>query len=494
MSGFSLPDCPRYHPNSELLHRPGYYPNLSEQQLQALHEFSDLIFHANIPFEDGKENYWLKALRFLRARGFNVQKAFDMLKKDVEWRQDEGRFQLHTESAEDVLGCKLEEIYKYFPSWIQGIDHQGRPVAWRQFGKFEIWNVLKLTTMERLMRFHAWEGEQALNLMRERSLAIGFNIETFVIIIDAAGWHIGLATGDAFKFIRGMAVVDSDHYPERLGRLVVINAPRVLAYAWSVIAPMLDDVTKAKISICSSNPNEWFPILCDMMHRSQIPKQYGGDGPDPLPGKFIQLLDSTASESLHHTYSESLQNTLSTSHSSLIDDGNQYMSTGSSREYPNYVSTAHSEERQTSLVTSDLNVSSTYLEHSFVFWVVGLTGLLLVSLIRACVPKPNPSLPLLTYNRSDASNGMNNNHYEIPSNTNNEYKHHNNDHRIDQNDLNNGAALPTRIQTSDGCTQTEEVFDDVNAKTKTLKSKSKKSTFVPVVQHARCVHGQCVIS
>lgn len=62
-----------------------------------------------------------------------------------------------------------------------------------------------------------------------------YNIETFMLVIDAAGWHLGLGTSDAFVFIKSMATTDSDHYPERLGTLVVINAPSVLAFAWNII-------------------------------------------------------------------------------------------------------------------------------------------------------------------------------------------------------------------------------------------------------------------
>jgi hypothetical protein len=80
-------------------------------------------------------------------------------------------------------------------------------------GHFEIWNVLKLTTMQRLLRFHAWEAEQSIRHMRIKSAETGYNIETFVAVVDAQGWSMRLATSDAFAFIKGMATTDSDHYP-----------------------------------------------------------------------------------------------------------------------------------------------------------------------------------------------------------------------------------------------------------------------------------------
>jgi hypothetical protein len=144
-----------------------------------------------------------------------------MLKEDCKWRLLENRLHLRFESAEEVLACDVGKIYTFFPTWLQGFDKQLRPVSYRQFGKFEIWNVLKLTSLEKLIRFHAWETEQALRMMYAQNKATGYNIETFTLVIDAKGWNMGLATSDAFAFIKGMAVTDSDHYPERLGELRV---------------------------------------------------------------------------------------------------------------------------------------------------------------------------------------------------------------------------------------------------------------------------------
>lgn len=73
-----------------------------------------------------------------------------------------------------------------------------------------------------------------------------------------------------------MASTDGDHYPERLGTLIVINAPSVLSWAWRVIQGFLDDVQKAKICIYGCNPAEWQPVLFRLVDADQMPVQYGG--------------------------------------------------------------------------------------------------------------------------------------------------------------------------------------------------------------------------
>ena len=57
--------------------------------------------------------------------------------------------------------------------------------------------------MKQLINFHAWESEQLLRLMKEKSDVMGYNIETFTVVVDAQGWALSQATSDAFTFIKG---------------------------------------------------------------------------------------------------------------------------------------------------------------------------------------------------------------------------------------------------------------------------------------------------
>jgi hypothetical protein len=105
-----------------------------------------------------------------------------------------------------------------------------------------------------------------------------------------------LATNDAFTFIKGMAVTDSDHYPERLGTLLVINAPSMLAVAYRVIQGFLDNIQKQKIRIMGTDRNEWLPVLLEYIDIDQIPMQYGGTAPDPTPDEAINSMNPVFEE------------------------------------------------------------------------------------------------------------------------------------------------------------------------------------------------------
>ncbi len=300
--------CRPYHPLSRLRTKPGYYPNLEPQHLLALREFhqsllserSDrsgpTVLQLQLEHVEGEEI--LKMLRFLRARNFDVQKSLEMYRKDAAWREStfiteppkDGPLTdlcpihaLPLQSAQEVLQiddeAKLQQFFKFFPTWMQGYDKELRPISWRKFGRLEISSVMKLTTMENLARFHAWESEQALRMMKEQSQNSGYNIETFCIVIDAKGWTPKLATSEAFTFIKHMTSIDADHHPERLGRLFLINAPTLLTGAWKIVQKFLDDVTKKKIQIFGG-PKTWLPALLEVVEADQIPLQYGGTAPD----------------------------------------------------------------------------------------------------------------------------------------------------------------------------------------------------------------------
>jgi hypothetical protein len=303
----SVPSCLPYHPQSELNGKAGYYPNISQEQLKAANELIALIERAELEFNHDGEDEFLKLLRFLRARKFNVSLAYKMVEEDVRWRKCDNRKSLRKATAADVLGCDLGKLFAYFPTWIQGFDKQHRPVSYRKFGQFEIWNVLKLTSMEKLIRFHAWETEMALNRMKDYSKDTGYNVETFLLIVDSAGWNLSLATSDAFTFIKGMATTDSDHYPERLGTVVVINAPSVLAIAWRVVQGFLDPVTKQKIKIFSSNRQEWEPVLQQFIDRDQIPLQYGGTAPDPTAEEALSSMNPAPASPVHSKHENQME-------------------------------------------------------------------------------------------------------------------------------------------------------------------------------------------
>jgi CRAL/TRIO domain len=78
-----------------------------------------------------------------------------------------------------------------------------RPVSWRKLGQLDMKSLLNLATMEQLVDLHTWDVEQLLRLTYDQCESTGYNIETFTIVIDVAGWTVAQASRDAYTFIKG---------------------------------------------------------------------------------------------------------------------------------------------------------------------------------------------------------------------------------------------------------------------------------------------------
>ena len=200
--------------------------------------------------------------RFLRARNFDVDKALEMLTEDLQWREDYGILHLRQQQPADFCkGFDPNELFARLPILLEGIDNLHRPVIYKMFGAAcEISTLLKTTDEATLIRYHIWQNEQSLMELRRLSEKYQHNIETWQIVIDAAGWHLGLANSASMSFLKAIASIDSAHYPERLGRLTVVNAPWTLSGVWRVIRLWLDERQKKKIAIMSWQ-SAWEPYL-----------------------------------------------------------------------------------------------------------------------------------------------------------------------------------------------------------------------------------------
>ena len=78
---------------------------------------------------------------------------------------------------------------------------------------------------------------------------LGRRIETVVAVLDLRGCSIGMTGGAFFRLVNAWTKVDSDHYPERMGTVFLINVPSVFSIVWKAIRPLLDPRTARKIHI-----------------------------------------------------------------------------------------------------------------------------------------------------------------------------------------------------------------------------------------------------
>jgi hypothetical protein len=90
--------------------------------------------------------------------------------------------------------------------------------------------------------------------------------------MDLKGVGISKASS-VYGYLQNVSGISQNYYPERLGRLYVINAPWGFSTVWSFVKRWLDPVTVAKIHILGSGYQR---ELLAQVPAENLPKQFGG--------------------------------------------------------------------------------------------------------------------------------------------------------------------------------------------------------------------------
>ncbi|GFR43893.1 hypothetical protein Agub_g5022 [Astrephomene gubernaculifera] len=86
---------------------------------------------------------------------------------------------------------------------------------------------------------------------------------------------MGLKNAD-LTALQTMFELLQNHYPERLGRLFLYEAPMAFYAIWRAVSPFVDPVTKTKINfVFAKNAHDEFEKVFDL---HLLPRELGGEG------------------------------------------------------------------------------------------------------------------------------------------------------------------------------------------------------------------------
>jgi hypothetical protein len=100
----------------------------------------------------------------------------------------------------------------------------------------------------------------------------GYLLETSCSILDLKGVGIAKATS-VYGYLQAVSAISQNYYPERLGKMYVINAPWGFSGVFSVVKKFLDPVTSAKIHVLGSGYQK---ELMAQIPAENLPKAFGG--------------------------------------------------------------------------------------------------------------------------------------------------------------------------------------------------------------------------
>ncbi|KAF7831224.1 phosphatidylinositol/phosphatidylcholine transfer protein SFH13 [Senna tora] len=196
-------------------------------------------------------------LRFLKSRDFNIEKTIQMWEEMLVWRREFGADTI----LEDFEFEELEEVLQYYPQGYHGVDKEGRPVYIERLGKAHPSRLIRITTIDRYVKYHVQEFERALQeKFPACSIAAKRQISSTTTILDVQGLT--------------------------LHRMFIVNAgPGFKKMLWPAAQKFLDAKTIAKIQVLE--PKSLYKLL-EFIDSSQLPDFLGGSCTCPGEGGCLR--------------------------------------------------------------------------------------------------------------------------------------------------------------------------------------------------------------
>ena len=131
----------------------------------------------------------------------------------------------------------------------------------------------KITTAERMLSNLVCEYEKLADpRLPACSRKAGKLLETCCTVLDLKG--VGLMKAPSvYGYLRQASAISQNYYPERLGRLYLINAPWGFSSVFGVVKGFLDPVTVQKIHVLGSG---YQSELLAQVPKENLPKEFGG--------------------------------------------------------------------------------------------------------------------------------------------------------------------------------------------------------------------------
>ncbi|KAJ3110329.1 cytosolic factor, phosphatidylinositol/phosphatidylcholine transfer protein [Phlyctochytrium bullatum] len=208
-------------------------------------------------------------LRFLRARKFQIPLSKKMWIECETWRKEYG-----TDDLRDNFEFpEYPIVKKFYPRFYHKVDKIGRPLYVERFGVLDINQLFSVTTDERMLKNHVYEYEKLVHYrLPACSKKYGRHLEQSCVIMDLKGVAISMFPS-VFGLVKMVSSIAQNYYPEMLGKMFIINSPMLFTGVWTLVKPLLDEVTVNKIYILGSGYKD---KLLEFIDADCLPESLGG--------------------------------------------------------------------------------------------------------------------------------------------------------------------------------------------------------------------------
>lgn len=216
-------------------------------------------------------------LRFLRARDFNVEKAREMLSQSLMWRKKHGVDKILSE-------YELPKVLKdFFPGGWHHYDKEGRPLFILRLGQMDVKGIIKSVGEEGITKLTLHICEEGLRLTEEAAHRLNKPISTWCLLLDLEGLNMRHLWRPGMKALLHIIEICEANYPETLGRVLIIRAPRVFPIMWTLVSPLIDETSREKFLFYGGNGYQESGGLVDYIPTENIPDWLGGPKVTDIP-------------------------------------------------------------------------------------------------------------------------------------------------------------------------------------------------------------------
>ncbi|XP_018045776.1 PREDICTED: protein real-time [Atta colombica] len=211
-------------------------------------------------------------LRFLRATEFSVEKAREMLTQSLHWRKKHQIDKLLDE-------YEMPQVIKdYFPGGWHHFDKDGRPLYILRLGQMDVKGLLKSIGEDELLLLALHICEEGLHLMEEATTVWDHPVSQWTLLIDLEGLNMRHLWRPGIKALLRIIEIVEANYPETMGRVLIMRAPRCFPILWTLISTFINENTRKKfIFYCGTDYQEQGPGgLNEYINQEFIPDFLGG--------------------------------------------------------------------------------------------------------------------------------------------------------------------------------------------------------------------------
>jgi len=236
--------------------------HLTEEQLVTLDKFKEQV--SNYEMSEKEKEYFLDdmcLLRYLRARDYNIDKAYKMIIDSVTWRR--------TFKPETIKFSEVEPIARTGCVYVSGKDKMGRPLIYARPYRDDL-ATGPVDTPTKFKHLVYWVEKGFTEMDKSKG------VEGFTLITDYKNFgrrHMDTKTNmEVLHYLNNQC-------PERMGKTFFLDPPFLFWVGWKIISPFLSQATMNKVNFIKSttvNGKRTFPDMLKYIDEEVLEAEFGG--------------------------------------------------------------------------------------------------------------------------------------------------------------------------------------------------------------------------